>query len=251
MSTKKFLYTTVAIYIVAAVVGIALFRSPGYSRQYIAKYAHDMERRHKIMKNEAYKAYIERPKLHPASAKLLADVSFMKEYESRKEFTNEQRRMFRYTIYFRVLNSAVFIVLMGYALKKPVLDFLDKKVAEIRNELSDAERARIEAAQAKSEADGKMERWQQTTEGIKKETDALIARQLQGIHKELEDTKAQLGKEQEDRRLAEERRAVRIIKEDLVNGAAAALEQRYKTEATQARLTASVDSFVRFMERLP
>jgi len=75
MSTKRFLYTMVAIYIVAAVVGIALFKSPGYSKQYTAQHKHEMERRHKIMKSEEYKAYIERPHLHHPDAKLLATLT--------------------------------------------------------------------------------------------------------------------------------------------------------------------------------
>jgi molecular chaperone DnaK (HSP70) len=95
-----------------------------------------------------------------------------------------------------------------------------------------------------------MGKWEDTAKGIRKETDKLIAQQLREIHKEFEDAKVQLDKEEQDRRLAEELRAARAIKEDLVNQAVATLEQRYKTESTQARLTASVDLFVRFMERL-
>jgi F0F1-type ATP synthase membrane subunit b/b' len=148
------------------------------------------------------------------------------------------------------MNSTIFILLLGFALKKPTLDFLDRQIVEIRAGLDNAERVRKEASQAKSVASGKMGKWEDTAKGIRKETDKLIAQQLREIHKEFEDAKVQLDKEEQDRRLAEELRAARAIKEDLVNQAVATLEQRYKTESTQARLTASVDLFVRFMERL-
>ena len=250
MSTKKFLYTMAAVYVIGAVVGIAIFKSPSYSKAYLDKYGHEHERRHKIMKNEEYKAYAERPHLYKAGAKLIADAEFVKAYESRLEFQAEQRRIFRYTMYFKVMNSTIFILLLGFALKKPTLDFLDRQIVEIRAGLDNAERARKEASQAKSVASGKMGKWEDTAKGIRKETDRVIEQQLREIHKEFEDAKVQLDKEEQDRRLAEELRAARTIKEDLVNQAVATLEQRYKTESTQARLTVSVDSFVRFMERL-
>ncbi len=250
MSTKKFLYTMTAVYIIGAVAGIALFKSPGYSKAYLAKYEHEHERHHKIMKNEEYKLYAERPHLYHAGAKLIADAEFVKEYESHPEFQAEQSRRFRYNTYFKVLNSTVFILLLGFVLKKPALGFLDKQIVEIRAGLDNAERARKDASQAKSVAAAKMAKWEETAKGIRKETDALIAQQLRGIHKEFEDAKVQLEKEERDRRLAEELRAARIMKEELVNQSLAALEQRYRTEGTQVLLATNVDSFVRFMERL-
>jgi len=250
MSMKKFLYTMTAMYVIGAVVGIAIFKSPGYSKAYLGKYGHEHERRHKIMRNEEYKIYAERPHLYKAGPKLIADAKFVKEYEARPEFQAESNRIFRYAMYFRALNSTVFILLLGYALKKPALDFLDRQIAEIRSGLDDAERARKEATLAKSAATAKMDKWEDTAKSIRKETDELIARQLREIDKEFQEAKVQLEKEEQDRRTAEELRAARIMKEELVNQSLAALEQRYRIEGTQVLLATNVNSFVRFMERL-
>jgi F0F1-type ATP synthase membrane subunit b/b' len=250
MSMKKFLYTVLGVYVACAVLGLLLFKSPSYSRPYLAKYGHEHERYHKIVKNEKYKAYIERPHLHPADERLLADVEFAKAYEARPELKAERRRMFAYDVYFKVLNSTAFIVLIARALRKPVVQFLDGKITEIRSELDSADKARAEAQQLKAAAATKMEQWAAIEEGILKDTDAAIEQKLAAIRQEFEEARAELANETADRKQAEVYRAVRTVKEELVSQAIRTLEERYRTETTQAQLAANVDRFVRFMDRL-
>jgi F0F1-type ATP synthase membrane subunit b/b' len=250
MSTKKFLYLMLALYVGGAVVGIALFRTPSYSRQYLAKYGRDHERYRKIMKNEEYKAYIERPNLHPADARLLADAAFMKDYEGRSEFRAEKRRIFAYSGYFKVLNSVVFILLLGRALRKPVLEYLDGRIHEIRTELDAAARARTEAQQAKAGVLAKVDHWSAIEADLRKQTDETMQQDLAAIHAEFDHARAQLEKETADRKQFELLRASRRIKEELVSQAIKTLEQRYRTEATSERLARNVDRFVRLMDRL-
>ncbi len=247
---KKFLYTMAAIYVVCAVVGIALFRSPNLSSAFLATHEEEHKRFEEIVKSNEYKLYIERPHLYKASPELVADAAFAKEFEEKPEFLAEQKRRFRYTMFFKVVNSITFIALVGFAVKKPLLGFLDKQISDIKAGLSNAEQARKDAAKAKSEASAKMTQWDETAKSIHKETDGLIAAQLRDIHKEFEEAKGELEKEKQDRRLAEEFRAARTMKEELVNQALGALEKRYRTEGTHALLAANVDSFERFMEKL-
>ena len=247
---KKFLLKLLGAYIVAAVVGILLFHSPGYSRQYLKQYGHEHERYHKTNKNEEYIKYIERPNLHHADDHLLADVAFMKEYEARPEFQAEKRRMFRYSMYYKALNSIVFFLLVWRGLSKPVADFLDKSIAEMRAGLSDAEKARKEAQQAKAAAQAKMDQWAPFQEQLSKDTDAAINGDLAVIANELDAAERQFAKETEDRRQAEVYRAARLLREELVTQAMTTLEQRYRTEATQERITNDVGKFVRLMDRL-
>ncbi len=249
-STKKFLYGIAAIYVVCAAMGIVLFHSPNYSKGYMAKFKEEHERRHHILKNEEYKAYIERPALHHADATLLADVEFVKEYEARPEFQAEKSRIFWYNMYFKILNSVVFIALMGKAIYGPTVKFLDEKIVEIRTELENAEKARTEAQQAKSKASAKMDQWRVIEEDLQKETDDSIQKHMAEINREFEEARAQLQKETGDRRLAEELRAARLVKEEAVTSALAQLETRYRTEATQELLAKNVDTFVRLMDRL-
>jgi F0F1-type ATP synthase membrane subunit b/b' len=250
MSTKKFLYTMFIAYAVCASVGLALFRSPSYSRQYLAKYGHEHERYHKITKNKEYKVYIERPHLRHADARLQADAAFAKDYEAREDFRAERRRMFAYDVYFKVLNSTAFIVLIARALRKPLVQFLDGKITEIRSELDSADRARAEAQQIKAAASTKMEQWAAIEEGILKDADAAIAQRLAVIRQEFEEARAELVNETADRKQAEGYRSVQTVKEELVSQAIRTLEERYRTETSQAQLAANVDRFVRFMDRL-
>jgi len=247
---KKFLLKLLGAYIVAAVTGILLFHSPGYSRQYLKEYGHEHERYHKTSKNEEYVKYIERPNLHHADDRMLADVAFMKEYQARPAFQAEKSRMFRYSMYFKALNSIVFLVLMWRGLHKTVTDFLDKSITEMRAGLIDAEKARKEAQQAKAAAQGKMDQWAPFQEQLNKNTDAAINTDLAAIRNELDAAKSQLAKETEDRKQAEVYRAARLLREELVTQAMTTLEQRYRTEATQERLTDDVGKFVRLMDRL-
>jgi F0F1-type ATP synthase membrane subunit b/b' len=250
MNMKKFLYVMAAVYLVAAVVGIALFKSPNHSKAFLDQYGHDLERCEKIVKNDAYKLYAERKHLYNASPELLADAKFVEEFEAKPAFQAEKKRRFHYTMYFKALNSTAFILLIAFAAKKPLLEFLDKQIGEIQSGLENAEQSKRDAVKAKAAAAAKMAQWDETAKQIRKETDALITSQLRAIQQELEDAKAQLEKEEQDRRVAEELRAARIIKEELVTQALDSLDRRYRSEGTQVLLAANVDSFVRFMERL-
>lgn len=247
---KRFLYMLAAIYLVAAIVGLGLFKSPGYSKTYLAKHREAHERHHEIMKDKTYKAFIERPHLYPATPQLLAEKAFMEEYEANPEFQAEKRRIFAFTMYFRALNSGMLIALLVRGLKGPLTGFLDKKMGEIRTELADAQKAKAEAEKAKAEAEAKMREWSSEDAALRKQTEATVARQLAEIHRELEESQAQLAKETADRKLAEAYQAERTIKQELVLQALAALEQRYRTQATQEQLALNVEKFARFMDKL-
>ncbi|HOV75031.1 MAG TPA: hypothetical protein PK967_13760 [Candidatus Hydrogenedentes bacterium] len=251
MSTKKFLYIMLALYVAGAVVGVALFRSPGLSRAYLKEFGKEHKEFLKIKKSDWFKAYEERPALHPpVNEHQREQIEFVEHYEANPRFHAEETRAFRYTIYFRFLNAAVFIALMAFALRKPLGDYLDGKIAEIRSELDEAAKAREEAARLKEQARGKIEHWEEVEAAIIKEADQALEKDLAKINQEFEQSKAQFEKELADRRLAEQYRAERTIKTELVEQAIAAVENRYRTEATLERLTQNVDTFTKLMERL-
>jgi F0F1-type ATP synthase membrane subunit b/b' len=249
-NTKRFLYILCAVYVGGAVLGLALFRTPGYSGQYMQRYEKDHAKYREITESEVYKAYVERPKLHPLDEKQRHEIAFAEEYAARPEFKAEKRRMACYTYYFKVLNSAVFILLLVKALRNPVVTFLDGKIKEIRTELDGAEKARAEAEAQKSDAQAKLDQWADTEVCIGLDTDNVIERDLAQIRDEFDQARVQLAKETADRKQAELYRAARLIREDLVLQAISLLEMRYKTEATQERLAQNVDEFVRLMDRI-
>jgi F0F1-type ATP synthase membrane subunit b/b' len=247
---KRFLLTLLIVYVVGSLLGVAMFKTPYYSKPYLAKYGEEHERHHKIMKSEVYKRYIERPNLHPADDHLLADVAFMKEYEARPAFQAEKSRLFYYGMYFKVLNSAVFILLLVHLLRKPLLDFLDNKITEIRTNLDNAAKAREEARRLRAEAQAKVDQWAEIEHNLRRETEASIEKDLARIHEEFVQSQAQLDRETVDRKQAENYRAARLLREEIVNQAIAQLQERYKTEATLGRMEQSVDNFVQIMDRL-
>ncbi|MCX5757936.1 MAG: hypothetical protein NTU83_05425 [Candidatus Hydrogenedentes bacterium] len=251
MSMKKFLKIVLAVYIIGAIIGVALFRSPNLSAAYKKQYGKEHAEFLKIKKTPWFKAYEERPKLHPPIDKRqLEDIETVENYESRSEFQAEETRIFRYVIYFRVLNSGVFVALIAFALRKPLMGFLDDKVAEIRSDLDSAAKAREEAARLKAQSRDRVEKRESVEAAIQKEADLSLQRDLAKIRLEFEQSRAQLDKELTDRRQAERYRAERTIKTELVQEAITALENRYRTEATLEHLTRNVDTFAELMERL-
>lgn len=251
MSTKKFLYTLLVVYVVAAVVGVALFRSPGLSSAYQKEFGKEHKEFLKIKKSDWFKAYEERPKLHPPiNDEQREAIEFAEHYEANPRFQAEEARAFWYMVYFRVLNSGVFVTLIGFALRKPLTGFLDGKIAEIRADLDGAAKAREEAAQLKASAREKIDKWETVHANIQKQADATLETELAKVRDEFEQARAQLEKELADRRQAEQYRAERTLKTELVEQAVATIENRYRTEATLERLTQNVDTFAKLMERM-
>ncbi len=251
MSLKKVLYILLAVYIVGAVVGVALFHSPNLSAAYKKQYGKEHTEFLKIKKMPWFRVYEERPKLHPPTDEHQREaIEFAEHYEANPLFQAEEARMFRYMVYFRVLNSGVFVALIAFALRKPLTGFLDNKIAEIGSDLDSAAKAREEAACLKAQSHGRVEKWESVEAAIQAEADLNLQQDLAKIGLEFEKARAQLDKELTDRRQAEQYRAERTIKTELVQEALATLENRYRTEATLEHLTRNVDTFSKLMERL-
>lgn len=138
--TKRFLLILGAVYVLGAVLGLLVFRSPSYSKKYLAEYGTEHRRYLETIESPAYKGYKERPNLHPLTEELAAEGKFVKAYESNPAFIHEKRRMFWYNLYFKTLNSAVFIALLVRFLRKPVADFLDAQIAEVKRGLNSRSR---------------------------------------------------------------------------------------------------------------
>lgn len=99
-------------------------------------------------------------------------------------------------------------------------------------------------------ARSKIEQWPQAEAQIQKDTDELVARNLRQISEEFAHARGQLAREAEDRKQAEQYRASRLIREEIVTQTLRSLEERYMKEASEERLTLHVDRFVRLMDKL-
>ncbi len=247
---KQFLWTVTALYAAGMLLGVLLFHSPSLSKGYLEKYGAEHERYLKIIKTEAFKAFEERPDLHPPQGHMKEDIEFAEHYAARPEFIAEKHRIFWFEEFMKVLNSAVFILYLAGLVGKPLLNYLDGAIQQIRTSFEEAAQAR-KAARAKREAaQAKMDAWAGNEARLRQEAEANVARHLAKIQEEEANARALLKKQTEDRKQAELYVAARAIKTELVNEAIKKLEDRYKTELTLEKLSANVDRFTTLMDRL-
>lgn len=247
---KQFLWTVTAIYAAGMLLGVLLFHSPSLSQGYLEKYGAEHERYVKIIKTEAFKAFEERPDLHPAEGHMKEEIEFAEHYMSRPEFIAEKRRIFWFEEFMKVLNSMVFVLYMAGLVGKPLLKYLDDSIRQIKTSFEEAAKARREAREKRGAAEAKMNEWSAKEAKIQEESESAISRHLAKIHEEAENAQALLKKQTEDRKRAELYVAARAIKTELVNEALKKLEARYKTELTLEKLNANVDRFTTLMDRL-
>ncbi|MDQ1256940.1 MAG: synthase subunit b [Candidatus Hydrogenedentes bacterium] len=247
---KKFLLWVTAAYIAGIVLGLLLFRSPSLSPAYLKEHGEEHERYLAVIKSEPFKAYEERPALHPLEGKLAEEVEFAEHYRESEAFLHEEHRVWWYVQYFKVLNSLIFVLYLAGFLGKPLLGFLDNQIQEIRRNLDEAAKARREADAQKAAVQEKVEGWAKLDADIRSESEATIARQVAKIRSEADDAEALLAKQTASRKQAELQVGARAIKTELVSEAIRQIEQRYKTETAHEELTANVDRFVSLLERL-
>lgn len=246
--TKRWLMIGAAVYAAAAALGIGLFHSPRYSKQYLAKHGGEHRRFTAIEQREDYKRYRERPALHPPTAQQRADFTFADAYADHPALRAERRRMAWYAAYFKWLNSAAFVALaVGFA-RRPLLDYLDARAASIRDTIAEAEQARREGEQRDHAAQGRLGQWPEEEAALERETDDRIDAELVQIREEMHHARVELARATEDRKRAEVYQASMTIKAELVSLAIRELEDRYKTEATQEHLEADVGQFIHLLE---
>ena len=247
---KRFLIVYFVAYLVLCGLGIALFKSPSFSGAYLAKYKAEHEQFHSIIKSAPYKLWKERPALHPPDTALQAKIDFVEEYEERPEFKAEEHRLGLYRLYFKWMNAIMFIWLVVHFARKPLCDFLDAKIAEIRTTIEQAERQREEAARKFVEVQEKLKTFPGLAAEIHQKADADIEVNLQHVSEEGKLSEHQLVVEIDDRKREDWHNAATTIRHELVNQALTRVEERYRTEPSLKNLEHSVDEFVSVLEQI-
>lgn len=248
--TKRFMLGCLGAYAALLVVGLFLFRTPGYSKEYMSRFGEEHERFHKILKSDAFKAFEANPVLEALPEAERENIEFAEHYMERPEYRAEKRRMMAYLIYFRTVNSAVFLLLLGYALKGPIAAGLDRAISDIRKRMEKAAELRRQAAERKAEAKRFVDQWEQEKAALEDKTKATVEHDVAEIRERGRLALEQLERETEDRKHAEMLKSAYLIREELVNEAMRRLEERYRTETTEADLSRNVDQLVRILETL-
>ncbi len=150
---KWFLITISFLYTIGVVLGLYLFHSPNFSKEYLRKYEHEHKIYKEIIKNPEFHKFLERPHLFKGVPEELEKFQFAQEYEETPEFQREKQRIFCYVLWFKLLNFITLFICLFHFGWKPLLEYisdyqrtilskhneLDKRIKEVSKELKEAE----------------------------------------------------------------------------------------------------------------
>ena len=242
---KRYLLIFFAVYLGGGLVANILLGPPGYSRAYRAQYKAEHDRYLEIIKTKEYKLWKQRPSLHEIDPAL---SDFVAEYESREAFKSEQRRRAAYDNFFEFFIVVMVLHLAVHFGRKPLLDFLDAQVAEVRTKIERAAEARSTAAERKRGAQEKVALLPHEKEQTIHGTQERIVQEEARIEDLTRFTIEQVDRETEDRKREEEHAAIRLLKEELVDAAIERLVQRHKARISPGAEAAQIDQFIRDVE---
>lgn len=249
-SVKRFLLGYFVAYVVLCAVGIVAFKSPDFSSEFKRTHGAELGRFHKILKTPAYKAYHERPHLVKPDEALKADIEFVEEFEATPAFKAEEHRKALYVLYFKWMSSAMFVLLVVRFASKPLCNYLDGQIAEIRRNLDEAEQARTQAAAKKAEALKQLETFPALAEEVRRQSEKDVAAALKQVNEEGALAEHQLSVEMEDRKRDECNQAVATIRKELVECALDEVEKMHRTDPALKDLTPCVVHFEQVLEQI-
>ena len=250
---KRFLLILGAVSLVVWIGANLLLGPPGLSRQYLGQYKKEHERYIEVTKSLPYKLYTERPHLHgpgsPGAPENLAqNIVFVEQYEANPAFQAEQRRIGVYGLFFDFFNAGLVIVILVRFVRKPVLNFLDEKVAEVRDRIESAAQAREAAEERRRRADHQLAHLDDDRERIAEETARRLEHEMAALKRANERSLALLWRELADRKHQEIVAAKQQVKRELVNETIQRLVERYRAEQSPEREADLIDQFVRDLE---
>lgn len=247
MNTRVFLVLTILGYALLSGTGIWLFQRPGYSAAYLEENQQDHKRYLAIKKTPAYQLYVERPHLNPLEGSLLDEALFAQEYTQRPAFKAEQKRMFLYTVWFKVLNASLIFLVIFYFGYRPILAFLDGRIKDVEDK---KDRLEKEFKTSFDEATGMRQAYATLPDkeaALQASHDAVLQKKLAQIEEQTGFALKQIEQDAATRIAAEEKAASVLIRQELVNSALHELESRYRQTVSTEHLEKEVESFCRII----
>lgn len=239
---KRYLLIFFGVYIGGALLANFLWGPPGLSREYEKQYGKEHEHYLEIIKSDAYKLYAQRPELNPLDPAL---VTFVGTYTGREAFKKEEHRQAIYHNFFEFFQVIMVLTLVVHFARKPLLNFLDAQIAEVRTKLERVEQARQDAAQRKQQAEEKARSLPDAKERTARETEALIARERARFEEMARFALETLDKETEDRKQEEQHAAALRVKQELVGQSIDLFVAQYKATVSPEAQAAQTDRFIR------
>ncbi len=248
---KRFLLWTAAAYAAIAIFTFAAFGPPRLSAAYLEAHGDDHDRYLETILSDEYVLHMQSPRRHPADEALAADIAFVSEYRNRPEFRRADFRRSMSQFLFDALNAGVVVVLAVRFGRQPLLSFLDRQIAELRNRLQWAEEAAKEAEAQKRAAQERLSHLDEERMRIARQTHELIVNTREAIQAATEQNVAQIESEAEERIHVEQLEAAKRMKQELVDRAIERLKERYERERSEATVGERVEAFVSDLERRP
>jgi len=254
--TKRFLVALALVSLVVWLAGNVLLGPPSFSGSYMEQYKQEHEHYLEVTKSHAYKLYAQRPELHPPDApdkppNFAASVAFVEAYMQRPEFQAEQRRIARYEIFFDFFNTGVVLVLIAWVARKPLVQYLDSRIAALETRMAEVEAARSTAAAQLAAAQAKMAGLPEEQAQVDRDTEDRIAREMEAVSLANAQSLELMERELQDRLMHEELAARQAMKRELVDRALDELAQRLQSGPQESMHERLIEEFAAEMERGP
>ena len=247
---KRFLILLTCCALAGWVGGNWLLGPPGLTAEYLAGKHAEHEHYIAIIKNPAYKRYIQRPHLVDLDGQpeLKAQVAFVAEYTAGEAFQGEQHRIELYYLFFEIFNAGLVVVLVVRFAKAPLYNFLGGQIEALREKMNQAARSRKSALSRRAAAEAKLDRLPETEMKLHAETEQRLEREL---HEAAEANHYSLGLQ--ERELAERKKAALhnaeiALKSRLVDAAIADLTKSIREGQTAEKHADLIGGFLRELE---
>lgn len=241
--TKRFLALFAAVYLIGGIVINVLLGPPGMSSEYMARRKAEHDRYLVVTKSDAYKLFLERPRLNPPGERLAVDIAFLEGYESTDAFIEEADRRKLYDLVFDFFNAIMVVGLVYRFAKNPVIGLLDSGIEKIRVRVGQAESARKEAVERRLAADNKLGGVKDEAKRIDEEMRQRIAREKSHIEENTGQSVELLDRETQDRKRNEELIAERALKRELMDAAITLFVRDYRSRQSAEQESVLVQQF--------
>ncbi len=241
---KGFLIVFAAVYVVLASGGLKLWGPPGYSAEYMDAHQDGHEQYLAITKSTAYKQYMQQGDAVAPDPEMAEQAAFVAEYTATPEFKAETRRRTIYEYYFGFLNAGGLMLIAYRFGRAPITELLDAQIAEVRGRLDRAANQRLEAVKRLEAAQERIDAFQSDEQEAKAQAAELMSREQIEIEKATANALSFIDQETEDRKRIVDEQAVKTMRQELVQRAAAAAAEAYQSHRSAETEAAEIDAFI-------
>ncbi|NIA15271.1 MAG: hypothetical protein GWP08_14470 [Nitrospiraceae bacterium] len=257
MSSSKRFLLILGIVSVMGWIGINYAFGPaGLSRAYLDEYRVKHDHYLSITKSVAFRLSEQRPHLHGpgtegAPESLEDDIAFVAQYRANPAFVAEQNRLKWYNLLFDLFNAGLVVVLIVRFAKRPLLNLIDEKIAELRAKMDAIAEARKQAEERRQEARNQIDDLPNEERRVAQDMQERLAREMAELEEANQRSLDMMQQDLEDRKRKEEYVAHALVKEELVNASIARLAELCRGRQSQAACQSElIDEFATELETL-